>query len=786
MGRSKSRPPAAKAARKRPTSNFFSSTSTAIETEPGQPGGSQTALREATERLACFHEHSPLAVIEWSPADLRVTRWSGSAARLFGWRTDEAIGKRAEELNLVHAEDAPAVASAMAELANGKRPHKKSKHRNLRRDGSVVHCEWYNSVVFATATVGSILSLVLDVTEREHAEQALRATKSQLAGIIETIPHGFTTIGRDWRYTDVSEHAALAIGRTRDEMLGRSLWEVFPDADPTFRSDCERAWTEQRPVTFEYYDRARAKWYEIFLYPFASGSSIQGHDITDRKRAEQALRESEIRLRTVLENTPEGYSIYDAERRYEYLNSVGLKLTNSKLEDIVGKRDEELWSEELTQGYVPHLIRAYETGLPQKFEVDLKAISGGVMTMLATLLPLKDSEGKVRQVIGATYDLTERKRFERELVEADRRKNEFLALLSHELRNPLSPIRHSLYVLDRVPPDSEQARLSKAILGRQVDHLTRIVDDLLDMTRISRGKIKLQRSLFDLAVLVRRTAEDYGALFEASGLTLELDVMNERLLGDGDPARIAQVIGNLLQNAAKFTTKGGRVSVTLKADEARRTAIIGVRDTGVGISAEALPRLFQPFEQAAETLDRSSGGLGLGLALVKALVKMHGGEVEARSQGLGTGAEFIVRLPLVAGGAADIARSPKPARVSARRVLIIEDNVDSACSLRDVLLLEKHEVAMAHEGPLGLDTARRFRPDVVFCDIGLPGMNGYQVAKAFRADQELCSTYLVALTGYALPDDRAKARAAGFDQHLAKPPELAKLREVLARALARS
>ena len=253
----------------------------------------------------------------------------------------------------------------------------------------------------------------------------------------------------------------------------------------------------------------------------------------------------------------------------------------------------------------------------------------------------------------------------------------------------------------------------------------------------------------------------------------------------GDSARIAQVIGNLLQNAAKFTPRGGRVSLTLEANTAGNAAIIDVRDTGVGISAEALPLVFQPFEQAAETREQSRGGLGLGLSLVKALVEMHGGKVTAKSQGPGTGAQFIVSLPLHASRAKSPTRPRKPAS-SRRRVLIIEDNVDSAQTLREVLKLEKHEVVIAHNGPNGLDKALRFKPDVVLCDIGLSGMNGYQVANAFRSDERLRSAYLVALSGYALSGDRVKARAAGFDQHVAKPPGLAKLREVLAKASRRA
>ena len=367
-----------------------------------------------------------------------------------------------------------------------------------------------------------------------------------------------------------------------------------------------------------------------------------------------------------------------------------------------------------------------------------------------------------------------------QLVEADRRKNEFLAVLSHELRNPLAPIRNSLYILDRATPGSEQAHRAQMIIDRQVGHLSRLVDDLLDLTRISRNKIRLECRLLELNDLVRRTVEDHRLLFEKSEIQLEIKVAAERCSVNADGTRLAQVIGNLLQNAAKFTSRGGRVTVSVSVDQAKRHAVLRVSDNGIGIPPELIGRLFQPFVQADSTLDRSKGGLGLGLALVKGLAELHGGEVGAHSDGLGKGAEFVVRLPLAidnviapeAGGGHD--------RAAGRRVLIIEDNVDAADSLREALEFGEHEVAVAYNGPDGLAIAREFRPEVVFCDIGLPGMDGFEVARAFRADQALNAAFLVALSGYALPDDLQRASEAGFHRHLAKPPSLEKLEGVLA------
>lgn len=358
---------------------------------------------------------------------------------------------------------------------------------------------------------------------------------------------------------------------------------------------------------------------------------------------------------------------------------------------------------------------------------------------------------------------------ERSLREADQRKNDFLAVLSHELRNPLAPIRHGLYVLERAVPGSEAARHAIEIIARQSSQLTRLVDDLLDVTRIARNKIELHPAPLDLNDVVRRTIEDHRALFEQGGVGLEAELAAQPLPLDGDDERLSQVIGNLLQNAAKFTPRGGRVTVRTAAGEDGSCAVLSVADTGVGIEPAMLSRLFQPFMQADATLDRSKGGLGLGLALVKSLVKMHGGEVRALSDGPGKGTEFVVELPLGAPVSAPPKTGVSARPRTARRVLVIEDNVDAAECLRCLLEFAGHDASVAHNGADGLTLARSSPPDVVLCDIGLPGMDGYEVARAFRADPALGATALVALSGYAQPEDLQRAVEAGFTRHLAKP-----------------
>jgi two-component system CheB/CheR fusion protein len=388
--------------------------------------------------------------------------------------------------------------------------------------------------------------------------------------------------------------------------------------------------------------------------------------------------------------------------------------------------------------------------------------------------------GEIVRWLGTLTDIHDVKLAQEALSDADRQKNAFLAILSHELRNPLAPIKNSLLILERAPPGGEQAKRAHAVIARQVQQLTRLVDDLLEVTRITRNKIQLQREHLDLNALVRGTLEDHRPSFENNEVRLELTVSPTPVFVDGDRNRIAQIVGNLLQNAVKFTERGGRTVVEVSADAATARATLRVADTGAGLAPEMLERLFQPFMQADNTLDRSKGGLGLGLALVKSLAELHGGEVWAHSEGVGRGAEFVVRLPL----APERPSLPTPVRPDGvapnRRVLVIEDNVDAANSLREVLELRGHQVAVAYSGPEGIERSRELRPEVVLCDIGLPGMDGYGVAQALRSDPALGSTFLVAVSGYARADDVQRAYAAGFERHISKPLTLRVLEEVLA------
>ena len=366
-----------------------------------------------------------------------------------------------------------------------------------------------------------------------------------------------------------------------------------------------------------------------------------------------------------------------------------------------------------------------------------------------------------------------------QIREADRRKDEFLGMLAHELRNPLGPIYNCLQLQKMLPPADPRFGLMRDTIDRQIKHMGRLIDDLLDATRLAHGKILLRREPCDLVQVVHQTVEDYRHVIEGAGMKLNVVVPDAPLWTDGDPTRLVQVVGNLLHNAHKFNSPDGTVSVRVEAEGDKGR--ISVTDTGIGIDPSMLSHVFDVFRQAEQGLDRSRGGLGLGLALVKGLVRLHGGSVNAESDGANTGARFTIHLPLsVALAKKPVASQTEDMPGTVRRILLIEDNKDAAESARMLLGHEGHEVEIALDASAGLDLARRFRPDVILCDIGLPVMDGYQVIRLIRQDAQLSSVYAVALTGYGREADQQRARDAGFDLHLTKPIDFMTLREALA------
>jgi signal transduction histidine kinase/ActR/RegA family two-component response regulator len=369
----------------------------------------------------------------------------------------------------------------------------------------------------------------------------------------------------------------------------------------------------------------------------------------------------------------------------------------------------------------------------------------------------------------------------RRIEEADRRKNDFLATLAHELRNPLAPIRTALEIMRRADDNPALMGQIRKIMERQLGHLIRLIDDLLDVSRITRGKLQLRKECVSLAMVIQSAVEAARPFIDVQEHDLSISLPKEAIYLDADPTRLAQIFANLLNNAAKFTAPRGQI--WLGAERQGGEVVLSVRDSGIGIAAEQLPRLFEMFEQAAPALQRTHGGLGIGLALVRGLVMLHGGTVEARSAGPGQGSEFLLRLPSIdpppaAPPAAAGAAQPSGSKC---RVLIVDDLPDSVDSMGTMLELLGHEVATAHDGREAIEAAARFHPDVVLLDIGLPNMNGYEAAQQIRANARGKRMMLVALTGWGQEEDKRRALAAGFDLHVTKPVEPATLEQLLAK-----
>jgi signal transduction histidine kinase/ActR/RegA family two-component response regulator len=397
--------------------------------------------------------------------------------------------------------------------------------------------------------------------------------------------------------------------------------------------------------------------------------------------------------------------------------------------------------------------------------------------------PLHDDEGRVVGGINMLVDITERKEVEEALKDADRRKDEFLAMLAHELRNPLAPITNAVHLMRRARIEDPLLQQASAMIDRQASRLARLVDDLLEVSRITTGRIQLHLERIDLGGVIERALESTRAIIEQHGHALTVAKPSTPVWLYADAARLEQVLVNLLNNAAKYTNDGGRIEV--EAHVEGRHATVSVRDTGVGIEPELLPRIFDLFTQAERTLDRSQGGLGIGLCLVQRLVTMHGGAVEARSV-LGQGSEFLVRLPTlqseqVAHSSMSVDSSSRQTRGSLR-VLIVDDNVDAAQSLGMLLEASGHEIHLAHGGLDAIEAVRAHRPQVVLLDIGLPQIDGYEAAKRLRALYPREAITVVAMTGYGQAADRERSRAAGFDHHLVKPADYAEVERILAQA----
>lgn len=502
-------------------------------------------------------------------------------------------------------------------------------------------------------------------------------------------------------------------------------------------------------------------------------------DFVRRMEADQRMRLSETRKAAMVNASLDGIVTIDGTGHVVEFNPAAQAMFGYSGQEAVGAEMASLIvPERFRQAHREGLKRITAGGVPRIIgrRVEMPAIRKDGSELLVELAIAQISDEAPRLFTAFIRDITERKRMEDALLEADRQKDEFLAMLGHELRNPLAAIRTAAELLKYADGKDPSLAKTQAIIERQSAHMAKLLDGILDVSRIIRGKIHIEPKVVDLSAICRDVISDMTDPLRSRQFDIQMEIPPEPLWVEADPVRLAQIIDNLLSNAIKYTPDGGRITIELKRENGM--VALKVKDTGVGIETELMPFIFEVFRQSKQSLDRSHGGLGLGLALVKTLTEMHGGRIEARSEGKDKGAEFIVRLPLAKNPA------PKPqdnARENpALKILMIEDNEDSAEMLRQVLELSGHEVMLATRAQQGIDLARRHEADIVLCDIGLPdGMSGFDVAKALRGDPRTRDLRLVALTGYGRQEDKLRCAEAGFDAHLTKPVDISSVSRVL-------
>jgi PAS domain S-box-containing protein len=545
----------------------------------------------------------------------------------------------------------------------------------------------------------------------------------------------------------------------------------FEDEGWRLRKDGSRFWANV--VITALYDDAQV------LRGFAKVT----RDLTERRKQEQQLRESEERFRLLVEGVKD-YAIFmlDPEGRIMSWNAGAEKIKGYAAHEIIGQHFSVFYPlEVVVSGWPEHELEVAKTR--GQFEDEGWRVRKDRSMFWANVVisALYDNEGRLRGFSKVTRDMTERKRVEA-LEHGRQQMNEFLAMLAHELRNPLAPIRNAVHIMSIKQADAAATQWCRGVIDRQVSQLTRLVDDLLDITRITSGKIVLHKERLNLNAAVQRAVESTRPLIEARRHTLTLALADPPIEVDGDMVRLSQAILNLLNNAAKYTPERGAIWCTVSRDNG--SAVLSVRDNGVGIGRDLLPKVFELFVQGDSSLDRSEGGLGVGLTLVDRLVRLHGGSVHALSGGPGLGSEFVVRLPALAPSEAQrpLGRiqmiQPDDAQAG-RRVLIVEDNRDSAETLALAVRSWGHQAQLAHDGVSALVVSKEFRPDVVLIDVGLPKMNGYELARQLRKLPGFNSVLLVAVTGYGAEEDRERSHEAGIDHHFAKPVDLDLVQKLL-------
>jgi PAS domain S-box-containing protein len=669
---------------------------------------------------------------------------------------------------------------------------------------------FYTPVRDDDGRIGGMFCACQEITDRVLAERQTMAEARRRHELFLKAP-GFIAIlhGQDHVFEFANDAYRRLVGNR--DVLGLPLRSALPEIamqgfvevlDRVFVTG-ERYTAVDMPVMLQRKDdTGLEQFYLDFIYEpivnaagIVTGIFVQGSDVTGFKRAERQLTDSQARFRAAIRAIGTLWT-NNAEGRMEGAQPGWEELTGQTFEEYQGYG----WAAAVHPDDAQPTIDAWQRAVTSRsnftFEHRVRRHDGEWRTCQIRAVPVVDSDGAIREWVGVHVDITAQKDAENErqaLLErervaraeaevANRTKDEFMAVLGHELRNPLSPISTALYLMKMKKVDGIQEE--RQIIERQVAHMTRLVDDLLDISRITSGRIQLKREYVDLEDVVKGAAEMVRPLMEQRRHKLHLLIGSAAVIGDR--VRLAQVLSNLLTNAARYTPEGGEIHVSLvRFDD---TVEIGVRDNGVGIPAEMLPRVFDMFVQHKQTIDRAAGGLGLGLAIVRSLVLLHGGHVSVESRGPGLGSEFVVRLPAVATREVEVPGGwdeVEVARAKGQRLLIVDDNVDSANLLAKGLGQLGYVVDVAYEGEGALAQAQTSAPDAAILDIGLPRMDGYQLARRLRALPQCADIPLLALSGYGQDHDRRMSQDAGFNQHLTKPADLTMVATLLEKYLQR-
>ena len=628
------------------------------------------------------------------------------------------------------------------------------------------------------------------MADQDPSDEALRTSEARLHAFIDSSSSVFYLKDLEGRHILVNREFERMAGKKREEILGKTDYDfVDRDTAEAFRADDRKVLATGMPLQLAHEVVLNGRRHSFLTTKFPV-RDVRGQvygvggistDVTEQQRLEAELRASERRFRTLTQSTADIVWTIDGSGR-GFRDSASWRA-------FTGQSEATAASDRASEAVHPddrsRLLEAWQAAIVEKrpfaMEYRVRRHDGVYVPMAARGAPVLDDDGRVCEWIGSCTDVSGAKKLEDErahaLAHAEtaraeaeravRAKDEFLAMLGHELRNPLAPIVTALELIKRRQPSTRELE----VVERQVQHVVRLVDDLLDVSRITRGKIELKKEPVELGRVIAEGVEIASPLYEERRHLLDVDVAPSGLLVEGDETRLAQVVANLLTNAAKYTPPGGRVTVS--AAREGNELVVRVEDNGIGISAELLPRVFELFVQGDRPVDRAEGGLGLGLALVRSLVQLHGGSVTATSAGVARGSEFVVRLPALDGGraaarAADGARTPRT--VTPRRVLIVDDNEDAAEMLAEMLRVEGHVTRVAYDGPSALQlVADGFRPELAILDIGLPVMDGYELAVKLRQSLAGAAPKMVALTGYGQEHDRARSARAGFALHLVKP-----------------